>query len=351
MSRAPGPRLPRAGRALDEEVRALDVADELAHRLEPLALDARSAERRLAPQELLEVRVAAVARAQRRAHAHERLLLVDRLPRASRDEPGRQRHLLELRARDSRSVPCDRVDLHDLSRATHRHRIEDRVSDVELLLLHREAEAVYERLRDLLRLRPVRLEAADRLRVLDELLGRHLRAREEPPPHRARLAAVVLEQVAHERVRLVARLLERAAELGARRGELGGLLVRLLRLRLGSPRDRDAEPRLRLLPPLEQPVAQEQVREAVLLVVALDPVEDRLVALGHPALVGDDRVVAAPELLGRVHEELAHLLDRVARVRDAERLPRHRVQVDEGLAPQELVELLLEDRRARRRGA
>ncbi len=154
---------------------------------------------------------------------------------------------------------------------------------------------------------------------------------------------MVLEQVAHERVRLVARLLERAAELGARRGELGGLLVRLLRLRLGSPRDRDAEPRLRLLPPLEQPAAQEQVREAVLLVVALDPVEDLLVALGYPALVGDDRVVAAPELLGRLHEELAHLLDRVARVRDPERLPRDREQVDEGLAPQELVELLLED--------
>ena len=125
--------------------------------------------------------------------------------------------------------------------------------------------------------------------------------------------------------------------------KLGRLLVRLLRLGPRPPRDRDAEPRLRLLPPLEQPVAQEQGREAVLLVVALDPVEDLLVALVHPALVGDDRVVAAPELLGRLHEELAHLLDRVARVRDPERLARDRVQVDEGLAAEELVELLLED--------
>ncbi len=140
----PGPRLPRSGRALDEEVRALDVADELAHRLEPLALDALPAERWLAAQELLEVRVAAVARAQRVAQAHQRLLLVDRLPRASRDEPGRQRHLLEPRAPRQSQRPGDRVDLHDLSRATHRHRIEDRVSDVELLLLHRKAEAVHE---------------------------------------------------------------------------------------------------------------------------------------------------------------------------------------------------------------
>ena len=81
---------------------------------------------------------------------------------------------------------------------------------------------------------------------------------------------------------VVARRLERAPQLGARRAKLGGLLVRLLRLRRSAPRDRDAEPRLRLLPPLEQPVAQEQSREAVLLVVALDPVEDLLVALGHP---------------------------------------------------------------------
>ena len=154
---------------------------------------------------------------------------------------------------------------------------------------------------------------------------------------------MVLEQIGHERVRVVARLLERAAKLGACRGELGGLLVRFPRLRLGPPRDRDSEPRLRFVSAFEQPAAQEQVREAVLLVVALDPVEDLLVALGHPALIGDDRVVAAPELLGRLHEELAHLLDRVARVRDPERLPRDREQVDEGLAAQELVELLLED--------
>ena len=61
------PRLARAGRALDEEVRALDLADEAAHLLEPLALHARAAERWLAAQELLQVRVAPVAREQRLA--------------------------------------------------------------------------------------------------------------------------------------------------------------------------------------------------------------------------------------------------------------------------------------------
>jgi len=40
----------------------------------------------------------------------------------------------------------------------------------------------------------LRPETTDRLAVLDQLVGRHLAALEEPPPRRPRLAPVILEQ-------------------------------------------------------------------------------------------------------------------------------------------------------------
>ena len=78
---------------------------------------------------------------------------------------------------------------------------------------------------------PTGVEAADRLRVVDELVDRHLiAALEEPPPARPRLAAVVLEQLAGEPPRRARR---RALD------ELPAQRVTLARLRVvarGSPR-------------------------------------------------------------------------------------------------------------------
>ena len=83
-------------------------------------------------------------------------------------------------------------------------------------------------------------------------------------------------------------------------------------------------------------------RAAVLLVVALDLGEERLVARLEPGLERDDRVVAALHL-GVALEAVERLdrLDRVARGRGAERLADDAVEVDEHLAAEEVVDLVL----------
>jgi hypothetical protein len=76
-------------------------------------------------------------------------------------------------------------------------------------------------------------------------------------------------------------------------------------------------------------------RAAVLLVVALDLSEERLVARLEPGLEGDHRVVAALHLGGALEPvERLDRLDRVARRRGAERLAHDPVEVDEHLAAQ-----------------
>ena len=63
----------------------------------------------------------------------------------------------------------------------------------------------------------------------------------------------------------------------------------------------------------------------------------------QPALELEDRVAAVGDraLPGAGHEERPHLLDRVARVRDAQRLADDLIEIDEDLAPQQVVELVL----------
>ena len=204
----------------------------------------------------------------------------------------------------------------------------------QLVLLRREGERVDDRLLDGLVLAG-RLEPADRLGVLDELLGRHLAPVEERPPDRLALAVVVVEQLPRERAGLVAGREQRLAQ----RHALG--LLRLDRLRLDRLGRRERPEGVeRLLPPLEQPVAQEPRGDAVLAVVGGDLVEDPLVAREHPLLEGDDRGAALPDLrLALERQERLQLLQPVARPRDVQAAADDLVEVDEDAAPEQVVEL------------
>ena len=83
-------------------------------------------------------------------------------------------------------------------------------------------------------------------------------------------------------------------------------------------------------------------RAAVLLVVALDLGEERLVGRLEPGLERDDRVVPALHLGGALEPvERLDRLDRVARGRGAERLADDAVEVDEHLAAEQVVDLVL----------
>ncbi len=188
------PRLPGAGRPLDEEVPPLDAIDELLHLVELGDLHALAVERRLAPQDALERRVAPVAVAHRAAEPHQRRALVLRVPRPAGNQRLRQRLPLELRPAPELQPTGDVVELDERPRALASPRVDDLVAGIELVLLGRERERVDERLLARLRLLPVPLEPADRLRVLDQLRARLLLPLEERPPDRLRLAPVVLEQ-------------------------------------------------------------------------------------------------------------------------------------------------------------
>ena len=79
---------------------------------------------------------------------------------------------------------------------------------------------------------------------------------------------------------------------------------------------------------------------AVLLVVALDLLEQRVVTRLDPLLEADDGLVAAGDVRGADEAvELLDLLDRVALGRGADRLPDDAVEVDEHLLAQEVVDL------------
>ena len=95
-------------------------------------------------------------------------------------------------------------------------------------------------------------------------------------------------------------------------------------------------------PHLEEPVAQRERRAAVLLVVGRDPVEQRAVSLRAPALVGDDRVRAAPDRRSADEpRELLGLLQGVCLGADDDRLADDRQQVDEHPTAQQVVDLAL----------
>ena len=198
---------------------------------------------------------------------------------------------------------------------------------LELVLLLGEREAIG-------MARPVELgrpavphEPADRRPVGDELVVVELRPAEPGPPLRARLALVVVDEVPEEA--------SRRALLGTREQPL--LERRPLRVALDELLLARAE--LRRIPPRqagradpEQPLVELVRRAAVLLVVALDLLEDRVVAGLDPLLEADDRLVAARDVSRALEAvELLDRLDRVALDRGAERLLRHAVEVDEHL--------------------
>ena len=163
---------------------------------------------------------------------------------------------------------------------------------------------------------------------------------EERPPDGLRLAPVVLQElrgqvaralVVGEGVRVVGEIGE---ELGAQPlalGErLGRLLAHLARLLGLGPRELPPVLGLGLGPPLEQPVPEEQRREAVLLVVGADRLQELVAAGVAPLLVEEHRVRAALDLgLAAVEVEALDVLQRVGRVRGAQRVPDDGEEVDE----------------------
>ena len=220
------------------------------------------------------------------------------------------------------------VELGDRARRLPGRAIGRLLAHAELVLLRREDERVGPGTVDAHRL-AVLLETADRLRVVEQLLGRPLHPVEVRPPDRLALAVVVVEQLRRQ-------LLPRLEQL---RAQLGPLLLRLRhRPRLGRRRRGRDRPGQRLQ--LEQPVAQQTRRDAVLAVVLVDLVEQRLLAGLHPLLEDHDRGAAVLHLrLPLEVEERLHLLQPVAPARGAEAVADDLEQIDEDAAAEQVVEL------------
>ena len=160
--------------------------------------------------------------------------------------------------------------------ALARRRVDRALPLADLVLLRRERERVRER--TLLRPRLTdQLEPPDRLGVLDELGRRHLDAVEERPPDGLALAVVVVEQLRRE---LLAGVEQLAARSAARSTFSSGTGFGSF----GSGSGNGPNCRQRLRPALEQPVTEEKGRDAVLEVVRVDLVEQRLIARLHPLL-------------------------------------------------------------------
>src|SRR6185503_9186048 len=171
---------------------------------------------------------------------------------------------------------------------------------------------------------PVPPQPAERGAVREELVVVELRPAEPRPPLRSRLALVVLHEVAEKPPRLAC--LRACEQPVAERGALGVARDCLLARRTLVGRE---APGTIGRPDREQPPVQLERRPAVLLVVALDVPQERLVARLEPRLEGDDGVVAALDAR-RALEPVERLdrLDRVARRGGAERLAHDPVEVD-----------------------
>ena len=145
---------------------------------------------------------------------------------------------------------------------------------------------------------------------------------------------MVVEQLRRELLARVEQLLTKGRAL---------FLDRRERLRLDRLGQRERpERRERLRAPLEQPVAQEPRRDAVLVVVLVDLAQERVVARLHPLLEDDDRGAAVLHLgLPLEVEERLHLLQPVARPRGADAVADDAEQVDEDVAAEQVVELPL----------
>jgi hypothetical protein len=309
------------------------------HGLEPRpgfsATDARTG----AGEEVLERAVASVPVAHRAREALERGLLRQGRERLRRQERGREEDVREARPAEETQPPRRQVELEDRPRDAFRGRSDRLVPGRELvLLLGRKAERVHQRpAKRLGRDVGVGHEAADALRILEQLLGAHLEAREVRPPRGSRLAAVVFEERAGEpagRAGLLA-FGELEAQAVAGLDPLAGFLRQLPRTGGLGPR----QP-ARALP--AEPVEERERGAAVLFVAGGDALEERVVASRPPGLVVDDRVRAGGQLGAALEAgEPFRLLQRVARNARAERLAKHGVEVDEHAAAQEVVDLVL----------
>ena len=129
-------RLARAGRPLDDEVRALEPVEQRPLLRELAPLQRRAAERRLAPQQPLEMRVAAVAGENRRREPAQRRLLrlASGTARRERATSGAARRACSL-PRTSRIVAGRVVDRGDRPAGAALARILAAVALVEVVLL------------------------------------------------------------------------------------------------------------------------------------------------------------------------------------------------------------------------
>ena len=158
---------------------------------------------------------------------------------------------------------------------------------------------------------------------------------EERPPDRLALAVVVVEQLRRQ-------LLARVEQLRAQLGPLGLLLGSPASAPRGSgggigPNRASASSRRS-----SSQSRSSTRRDAVLAVVLVDLVEERLVARSASTLEDHDRGAAVLDLrLPLEVEERLDLLQPVARPRGAEAVADDREQVDEDAAAEQVVELVL----------
>ncbi len=270
------PRLAGAGRPLHEEVAPVEA--ERGVRERPV----QPRPRRAALEDLDRGRVPLPVLGE----AEERRPVRLRVERLRRDERGRERLLGLLAAPAELERPV--LVVHPHVEPALGLRVD--AAPVDPVLLGLEAERVPPGL-----LLPVRLavgdEPAERVLVRDELLVVELLVEEVLPPLRLLLALVVVEEVREEPVgvALLGAGEERVADARPLGVPLLGLLAPLALLGRQPPGDVVGAAR-------EQPAVQLVERDAVLLVVVPDPVEERVVAGLEPRLEVVHRLAPAPDL-------------------------------------------------------
>ncbi len=146
----------------------------------------------------------------------------------------------------------------------------------------------------------VELEQPDRVALVDELLRRLAAQVEVAPPPRLALAAVVEQQVG-EQLALGVVGAERGAISASTSGSHagGGRAAPRARARRSSAKSTPNSAAASARIALQQPVAQRERRAAVLLVVGADRLEQLVVAVLEPRLVGDDRAAALADRASR----------------------------------------------------
>jgi len=151
-------------------------------------------------ENVLQRPVSTIASQHRIAKTRQRGALRTRVVWPWRDQSRRERYRRVARTASQDEHADGLVQLHDRAGALSRSRIEGRVARRQLVLLGRKAEEVLQRVLRPAR-RALRLQTADRLAVLHQLVERHLAAGEEPPPCGPSLAPVVFQQLSGQPAR------------------------------------------------------------------------------------------------------------------------------------------------------